>query len=82
MKKFLFLPGVPTEIRAIAQPVAIGILKAIHRYAETGRGDVKPLSGELDGLLRLRVGRHRVLFEETHEVIVIHHVRPRKNAYQ
>jgi hypothetical protein len=36
-------------------------LQALHRYAETGDGHVKPLSGEFEGLLRLRVGSHRVL---------------------
>jgi len=39
------------------------ILAALHRYGETGEGKVKPLSGELEGLLRLRVGNHRVLDE-------------------
>ncbi len=27
------------------------------------RGDIKPLSDELEGFLRLRVGSHRVIFE-------------------
>jgi hypothetical protein len=31
------------------------ILQAIHRYAETGVGRVKPLRGEFEGFLRLRV---------------------------
>ncbi len=39
------------------------ILDAIHRYAETGAGRVKPLSGEFEGVLRLRVGNHRVFFD-------------------
>ena len=37
------------------------ILEAIRRYADTGVGRVKPLSGEFEGFLRLRVGNHRVL---------------------
>lgn len=43
----------------------MSILKALHRYAATGQGDVKALSGEFQGLLRLRVGSHRVLFDES-----------------
>ena len=63
MKKIRFAPSVPVEIRAIEQRAAMGILRALHRYVETGKGRVKPLSGEFEGLLRLRVGKHRVLFE-------------------
>ncbi len=62
MKKIRFLPNVPAEIRAIPQTTALDILKALHRYLDTGQGRVKRLSGEFDGLLRLRVGNHRVLF--------------------
>jgi mRNA-degrading endonuclease RelE of RelBE toxin-antitoxin system len=82
VKKIRFHPSVPAEIRAIAQPIALEILRALHRYAATGRGRVKPLSGEFEGLLRLRVGNHRVLFDETADVITIHRVRDRRDAYQ
>ena len=58
------------------------ILDAIHRYAENGAGSVKPLKGEFAGLLRLRVGRHRVLFDETIDTITIHRVRNRREAYR
>lgn len=82
MKKIQFLANVPAEVRAIPQPIALGILKALHRYIETGQGRVKPLSGEFEGLLRLRVGDYRVLFDETEDSITVHRVRDRKNAYQ
>ncbi len=68
MKRIRFEPNVPSEIRAIHQPAAMQILTALHRYAETGEGKVKPLTGEFEGLLRLRVGSHRV--------------RDRRNAYR
>lgn len=48
------------------------ILQAIHRYADTGAGRVKPLSGEFEGFLRLRSGNHRVF----------HRVADRKEAYR
>jgi mRNA-degrading endonuclease RelE of RelBE toxin-antitoxin system len=81
VKTIRFLPNVPLEIRAIPQPIALGILKALHRYIETGTGRVKPLSGEFEGLLRLRVGNYRVLFDETADTVTLHRVRDRKNAY-
>ena len=58
------------------------ILNALHRYAETGEGNVKSLSGEFQGLLRLRVGNHRVLFNEAADTITVHRVRDRKDAYR
>ncbi len=72
MKKIRFQPNVPDEIRAIDQKTALNILEAIHRYSETGAGRVKPLSGDFDGLRRLRVGNDRVLFDETADTITVH----------
>jgi len=68
--------------RAIEQKAALHILEAIHRYAQTGVGRVKPLSGEFEGLLRLRVSNHRVFFDETEDTITIHRVGDRKEAYR
>lgn len=70
MKKIHFEPEVPAQVRAI------------HRYADTGAGRVKPLSGEFEGFLRLRVGNHRVFFKETADGITIHRVLDRKDAYR
>lgn len=81
MKIIRFRPNVPEEVRAIDQKTALNILKTLHRYAETGKGRVKPLGGEFEGLLRLRVGNHRVLFDETEDTITVHRVRDRKDAY-
>ncbi len=82
MKKIRFHPNIPREVRAIEQRAALGILTAIHAYAATGTGRVKPLSGEFEGLLRLRVGNHRVIFEETGDEITIHRIRDRRDAYR
>jgi mRNA-degrading endonuclease RelE of RelBE toxin-antitoxin system len=82
VKKIRFHPNVAAEVRAIEQRVALNILTAIHRYAATGAGRVKPLSGEFEGLLRLRVGNHRVIFEETEDTITIHRIRDRRDAYR
>lgn len=82
MKKIRFRPNVQGEVRAIEQKTALNILEAIHRYAQTGEGRVKPLHGEFEGLLRLRVGNHRVFFDETEDTITIHRVRDRKESYR
>ncbi|MGA2578714.1 MAG: hypothetical protein ABSH24_22090 [Bryobacteraceae bacterium] len=39
MKRIRFEPNVPFELRAIAPQTALGILKALHRYAEPGHGE-------------------------------------------
>jgi mRNA-degrading endonuclease RelE of RelBE toxin-antitoxin system len=41
---------------------------------------VKALQGDLDGLLRLRIGEYRVLFDETADAINVHRVRNRREA--
>ena len=82
MKKIRFQPRVAAEVRAIDQRTALRVLQALHRYVETGEGDVKPLAGEFEGLLRLRVGDYRVLFDETEDTVVIHRVRERRDAYR
>jgi mRNA-degrading endonuclease RelE of RelBE toxin-antitoxin system len=82
VKKIRLQPKVAEEVRAIEQRAALNILAAIHRYAATGVGRVKPLSGEFEGLLRLRVGNHRVFFDETEDTITVHRVRDRREAYR
>jgi mRNA interferase RelE/StbE len=82
VKRIRFVPNATVEVRAIDQPTAMQILSALHRYAEMGEGRVKPLSGEFAGLLRLRVGDYRVLFDETEDTITVHRVRDRKDAYR
>lgn len=82
MKKIRFGPNVRNEIRAIERKNALGILRAIHRYAESSTGQVKPLRGEFEGFFCLRVGNHRVFFEETSDTLTIHRVRDRKEAYR
>ena len=82
MKRIRFQPNVAEEVRAIEQHAGLNILTAIHRYAATGVGRVKPLSGEFEGLLRLRAGNHRVIVDETEDAITIHRIRDRRDAYR
>jgi len=82
VKKIRFHPNVRDEVRAVEQKTALSILAAIHRYATTGVGDVKQLSGEFESLLRLRVGDYRILFDETADTITVHRIRNRREAYR
>ena len=61
MKRIAFSEDAKTDIRSIPQAVAMNILTAIHRLAETGSGRVKALQGDTDEN-RLRVGDFRVRF--------------------
>jgi mRNA-degrading endonuclease RelE of RelBE toxin-antitoxin system len=58
------------------------IFAALHRFAETGEGDVRKLQA-LPDEFRLRVGDYRVRFTQEHdESLHIHSVLHRKDAYR
>lgn len=82
MKRIHLEQEVQAQIRAIPQHIAMTILHAIHRYAETGAGRVLPLSGEFEGILRLRVGNHRVFFRESAGENVVKRGAGRREAYR
>ena len=82
MKRILLSEEAKADIRAIPRHIAMNILTAIHRLAETGAGRVKQLKGK-DGEKRLRVGDFRVRFtEEMPDTLRIHTVKNRKDAYK
>jgi mRNA interferase RelE/StbE len=81
LKGIVFPDEAKTDIRAIPQQIAMTILAAIHRLAESGAGNVKILRGE-EGEKRLRVGDFRVRFTEEGDELRIHAVRNRKDAYR
>lgn len=82
MKRIIISDQAKTDIRAIPQHIAMNILTAIHRLAETGAGRVKMLQGK-DGEMRLRVGDYRVRYTEEHpETLRIHTVKDRKEGYR
>ena len=82
MKRIIISDEAKADIRAIPQHIAINILTAIHRLAETGAGRVKTLKNK-EGEKRLRVGDYRVRFTEEHpETLRIHTVKNRREAYR
>jgi mRNA-degrading endonuclease RelE of RelBE toxin-antitoxin system len=47
-----------------------------------GRGEIKPLQGNLEGLSRLRVGEHRVVYRHHAGRIEVFYVAPRSVVYE
>ena len=81
MKRISFSAEAKADIRAIPQHLAMNILSAIHRLADTGAGRVKMLR-EQEGEMRLRVGDFRVRYtEEVGGALRIHTVKNRKDTY-
>jgi mRNA-degrading endonuclease RelE of RelBE toxin-antitoxin system len=71
-----------TESQSFALPqAAMRILTALHRFVESGVGDVKRLKGETEEL-RLRVGDYRVRFTEESDTLSVNRVLHRREAYR
>ena len=82
MRKIDWSEHAQADIRRLDRDTAMRIFAALHRFAETGEGDVKKLKGE-SGALRLRVCDYRARFtEEPGYTLHIHSVRHRKDAYR
>jgi len=82
MKLVDWTPAARADVRRIDRTNAMRILTALHRFAETGEGDIKKLQGVTEEL-RLRVGDYRVRFtEEPQDTLMIHSVRHRREAYR
>ena len=82
MKRIIISDEAKTDIRAIPKQIAMNILTAIHRLAESNSGDVKTLKDSA-GEKSLRVGDYRVRFTEEHpDSLRIHTVRNRKDEYR
>jgi len=82
VKKIIFTAPARADIRQIDRDMAMRILTTLHRFAETGQGDIKKLQGDSTEL-RLRVGDYRVRFsEEPPDTLLIHSVRHRSEAYR
>ncbi|WP_462283344.1 type II toxin-antitoxin system RelE family toxin [Ruminococcus champanellensis] len=65
-KKFIEAQDKPTKQR---------IRKAIEGLTEEPpRGDIKTLQGYIDGRLRLRVGKYRIVYRYIGEIAVILHI--------
>lgn len=82
MKRTVWTEPAQADVRALDKPTAMRILSALHRFAESGTGDVKALQGEREEL-RLRVGDYRLFFVyTTRDTIEIRRVLHRREAYR
>jgi mRNA interferase RelE/StbE len=70
-----------SDVRSLSKPTAMHILSALHRFAESGAGDVKALQGREE--LRLRIGDYRLFFVcPDADTIEVRRVRHRGEAYR
>jgi mRNA interferase RelE/StbE len=82
LRRIVWSEGARSDVRRLDRETAMRIFAALHRFAETGEGDVRKLRGE-SGDLRLRVGDYRVRFTEGPDgTLHIHAVRHRSEAYR
>ena len=81
MKRIVWTDPARADVRSLSKPVAMQILYALHRFAESGTGDVKALKGREE--LRLRVGDYRLFFVcPDADTIEVRCVRHRSGAYR
>ena len=81
MKRIVWTDQARADIRSLDKPTAMRILSALHRFAESGVGDVKSLQGRDES--RLRAADYRLFFVNQHEdTIEVRRVMHRSDAYR
>lgn len=81
MKRIVWAEPAKADVRSLSKPTVMHILSALHRFAESGAGDVKALQGREE--LRLRVGDYRLFFVcADPDTIEVRRVRHRSEAYR
>lgn len=82
MKRIEWTDQAKADIRRLDKPTAMRVLHALHRFTESGAGDLKALQGDTEEL-RLRIGDHRIFFVHTaDDAIQVRRVRNRREAYR
>ncbi len=77
----MFRPIPRVDVCGLIKPTAMHIRSALHRFAESGVGDVKALQGREE--LRLWIGDWRLFFVcPDSDAIEIRRVRHRSEAYR
>jgi len=81
VKRIVWTEPAKSDVRNLDKPTAMHILSALHRFAESGAGDVKALQGRDE--LRLRIGDYRLFFVSTDsDTIEVRRVHHRSEAYR
>ncbi len=82
MKRIAWTEQARADPRSVDKGTALRILHALHRFAESGAGDIKALQGDVEEL-RLPAGDYRLFFVCTgDDVIEVRRVRHRREAYR
>jgi mRNA interferase RelE/StbE len=81
VKRIVWTDPAKSDVRNLSKPVAMHIFSALHRFAQSGVGDVKALQGREE--IRLRIGDYRLFFVcPDPDTIEIRRVRHRGEAYR
>jgi mRNA interferase RelE/StbE len=81
VKRVIWTDPAKNDIRSLSKPIAMQVFSVLHRFAESGVGDVKALQGRDE--LRLRIGDYRLFFVcPDAETIEVRRVRHRSEAYR
>jgi len=81
VKRIAWTDPAKADVHSLSKPIAMQILSALHRFAESGAGDVKALQGRDE--LRLRIGDYRLFFVYMDgNTIEVRRVRHRSEAYR
>ena len=81
-KKIAWRDQAKAQLRAIDQPTALRLLRALAHFAATGEGDVKRLQDIEPPEFRLRVGDYRLRFHDYGHTLYITAVKHRREAYR
>jgi mRNA interferase RelE/StbE len=85
MYRVRLLDTASKELAKLDKPVARRIVDRVHRLAENlADANIEALTGEFEGLFKLRVGDYRVVYELIHEeqLIMIHTIGHRREIYR
>jgi mRNA interferase RelE/StbE len=74
--------SVEGDLRRLDRGVASRIIGKIEKTLDWDSPPGKPLTGEFEGLFRLRVGDYRVIYLPTRDGYLILRIAHRKDAYR
>jgi mRNA interferase RelE/StbE len=80
VRRIIWTDQAKADVRRLDKPTAMRVLSALHRFAESGEGDVKALQGRDE--LRLRIADYRLFFVQIADAIEVRRVLHRREAYR
>ena len=85
MYRVRLLDAASKDLARLDKPVARRIVERVHWLAKNlADTTLEALTGELDGLFKLRIGDYRVVYELIHDeqLIMIHAIGHRREIYR